>query len=99
MRLLLETVQYINGPTEANGIDGAVRVPVVVLDNLQYSGPCPFPRLRRGVFAAKLSMLSAVPIPSLTASGNAIKSRFVEPTQYKGRSLRAGGRIGCPSQF
>src|ERR1019366_2362235 len=55
MRLFMETVQHIHGPMEADGIDGAIGASVMILHNLQYSGTRSLPRLRRGVFPAKLS--------------------------------------------
>src|SRR5438270_11818269 len=42
-------------------------------------------------------MLNAVPIPSLTASGNDNRSRFADPTQYKGDSPGTGLRISHPN--
>jgi hypothetical protein len=38
MRLLLKTVQHVHGPTEADGINGAIGVSIVVFHNLQHSG-------------------------------------------------------------
>ena len=55
MRLLLKTVQYIYCPMEPNRVDGAIRIPVVILHDLQYTRTRSLPRLSRGMFPAKLS--------------------------------------------
>jgi len=99
VRLFLKTVQHIYALRKSDGIDGTISVSVLIFHDLQYAWALALPRLPAGCFPPNWAMLRAVPIPSLTASGNASKSRFEEPTQYNGSSPRAGLRIGESSQF
>lgn len=85
-------MQHIYGPAEVNGIDGAIRVAIVILHNLQHPGTRSLPWFRGGVFPAKLSDAQCSANAVLTASGNASKSRFAEPTQYKGCSPKTSRR-------
>ena len=54
-RLLLETLQHIYRPPEADGVDGPIRVSVVILNNLQYSRSGSLLRFGRRVFPSELS--------------------------------------------
>jgi|GEM_PF-6712839 len=47
-------LQHIYAPGKSDGIDGTIRVSVVILHDLQYAGALALPGLRRRVFTAKL---------------------------------------------
>src|ERR1019366_4602806 len=90
MRLLLKTVQHVYGPTEADGIDGAIGVSVVILHNLQHSGTRSLPRLRRGGFPAKLS--------EAQSSANTVFDRFGKRQQVPFRRTHPIQRLFAASR-
>jgi hypothetical protein len=47
LRFLLEGVQNVDGGVETNGLDGAIRVTVEIIDELNSAASEPLERLRR----------------------------------------------------
>lgn len=59
-RLFLEAVQYVNGFRKPNGIDCPVRVPPVVLNDLENTGTFALPGLGVGGLPADLHQIERV---------------------------------------
>jgi len=59
-RLFLEAVQHINSFREPNGIDRTVRIPPVVLDDLENTGTFALPGLGVGGLPADLHQVERV---------------------------------------
>jgi hypothetical protein len=79
-------VQDIDRVFEPHRVGGAKRIGIEVADHFKDSGAESFPGFGIGMLAA---ILSAVPIWQITASGIAIRSRLLPPTQWSGFSSGA----------
>src|SRR5579863_8925765 len=78
-RFLLEGMQDVDDLRKADGVDRAIGVADMVVDELEHTRALALPEHGRGVFAADTP--KALPMSSFTASGKARKSFLDEPTQ------------------
>jgi hypothetical protein len=91
-RLLLEAVQDINRSLKAHRIDGPERIATMLFDQLEDPRTFTLPRLGGRWRTTVLDDLKAYPKSSTTSLGNASRSFFDEPTQWRDFSVAVGGR-------
>jgi hypothetical protein len=83
--LLLEGMKDVDNAGEANGVDGAVSIAVLVIDDLEHiRPPNPFKALARGCSSPFCASLIANPMTRRTSSGNARKSSRDDPIHNAG---------------
>ena len=85
-------MQHVNGALETDRIDGSIRGPVAVLNNLKHARPLALPRFRRRVRAAKLGDAERGADTILDRFGELDQVPFRAPTQYSGSSPATGLR-------
>jgi hypothetical protein len=88
----LETVQDIDRLLKAHCVDGPERIATMLLDQLEDHWPFTLPRLDGRWHTAVLDDAQGIPESSTTSPGNAGKSLFDEPTQWRGFSVVVADR-------
>src|SRR5215207_1979880 len=90
--LLLESMQHIHDFLESNGIEGAIRVAVMVLDQFEDTRSLTLPGLGGRVLAPELRQTQGIAHFILPRLRKVRKSLLDEPTQSSGLSPFDRGR-------